>query len=58
MKPRNPALRASLGRRAYEYSRGMVWSEVGAEYRRVFARAARPATPFITPVQRLAAVAG
>src|SRR5665811_1710733 len=40
---RDPALRASLGRRAYEYSRGMVWSEVGAEYRRVFARAARAA---------------
>jgi glycosyltransferase involved in cell wall biosynthesis len=55
---RDPALRGSLGRRAYQYSRGMVWSEVGAEYRRVFARAARPATPFITPVQRLAAVAG
>jgi Glycosyltransferase len=40
---RDPELRASLGRRAYEYSRGMVWSEVGAEYRRVFARAARSA---------------
>jgi glycosyltransferase involved in cell wall biosynthesis len=55
---RDPELRASLGRRAYAYSRGMVWSEVGAEYRRVFARAARSATPFIAPVQKLAAVAG
>jgi glycosyltransferase involved in cell wall biosynthesis len=29
------ALRAALGRRAYEHSRRMVWSAVGAEYRRV-----------------------
>jgi len=42
----------------YKYSRGMVWSEVGAEYRRVFARAARSATPFVAPVQTLAAAAG
>jgi glycosyltransferase involved in cell wall biosynthesis len=55
---RDPALCASLGRRAYEYSRGMVWSEVGAEYRRVFACAARPATPFVAPVQQLTTVAG
>jgi glycosyltransferase involved in cell wall biosynthesis len=55
---RDPALRASLGRRAYEYSRGMVWSEVGAEYRRVFARAARSATPFVAPVQQFTALAG
>ena len=55
---RDPELRFLLGRRAYEYSRRMVWSEVGAEYRRVFARAARPATPFVAPVQQLTAVAG
>ncbi len=41
----DPALRASLGRNAYAYSRGMVWSEVGAEYRRIFTLAARPARP-------------
>lgn len=31
-------LRAAIGRRAYEHSRRMVWSEVGAEYRRQFRR--------------------
>ena len=31
-------LRASLGRAAYEYSRRMVWSKVGAHYRELFQR--------------------
>jgi glycosyltransferase involved in cell wall biosynthesis len=31
-------LRATLGRRAYAYSRGMVWSAVAADYRRVLGR--------------------
>jgi glycosyltransferase involved in cell wall biosynthesis len=30
--------RAALGRAAYEFSRGMVWSEVGAQYRALFQR--------------------
>jgi glycosyltransferase involved in cell wall biosynthesis len=30
--------RAAMGRRAYEFSRAMVWSEVGAQYRRLFQR--------------------
>jgi glycosyltransferase involved in cell wall biosynthesis len=34
----DPDRRAAIGRRAYEASRGMVWSAVGAEYRRLFAR--------------------
>ncbi len=34
----NEKLRASLGRKAYEYSRRMVWSDVGAQYRALFAR--------------------
>ncbi|HYM83087.1 MAG TPA: glycosyltransferase family 4 protein [Candidatus Dormibacteraeota bacterium] len=34
------ALRATLGARAHAYSRRMVWSAVGAEYRRVFERVA------------------
>jgi glycosyltransferase involved in cell wall biosynthesis len=31
-------LRAAVGRRAYEHSRAMVWSNVGAQYRQLFAR--------------------
>jgi glycosyltransferase involved in cell wall biosynthesis len=39
-------LRAEMGRRAYAHSRGMVWSAVGADYRRVLARvAAQSARP-------------
>ena len=34
----NEELRAALGRKAYEYSRRMVWSDVGAQYRALFAR--------------------
>ncbi len=37
-------LRDALGRRAYAYSRNMVWSEVGAEYRRLFERVVAPAS--------------
>jgi len=33
-------LRAAVGLRAYEHSRHMIWSEVGARYRRVLAGAA------------------
>jgi hypothetical protein len=31
-------LRDRLGRRAYEFSRMMIWPEVGARYRRIFER--------------------
>ncbi len=34
----DPELRAAIGRRAYQHSRGMVWWEVGAQYRRIFDR--------------------
>ena len=33
-------LRAEHGRRAYAHTRGMLWPEVGAAYRRIFARVA------------------
>lgn len=51
---RDPERRAAIGARAYEHSRRMIWPEVGAEYRRVFARigvapfAARAARPALT----------
>jgi glycosyltransferase involved in cell wall biosynthesis len=54
----NPADRASLGRRAYEYSRGMVWSEVGARYRRIFARVAGAPVPIPVMEPNYAAVGG
>jgi glycosyltransferase involved in cell wall biosynthesis len=44
--------RLEMGRRAHEHSRRMVWSEVGAEYRRVFSRVvAEPRRP-VRPVSR------
>jgi glycosyltransferase involved in cell wall biosynthesis len=61
---KDPALRSLLGGRAYAYSRGMIWPEVGEQYRRVFARAARPtatlvaAIPNVATVPKLAAVGG
>jgi glycosyltransferase involved in cell wall biosynthesis len=47
-------LRTSIGRRAYAHSRRMVWSEVGAGYRRLFARIAS-GTPMAASRSRLAA---
>jgi polysaccharide biosynthesis protein PslF len=36
----DPRLRAELGQRAYDHSRGMHWTEVGDSYRRIFERVA------------------
>ena len=38
----DPELRRLYGHRAYEHTRSMVWSAVGAEYTRVFSRIAQP----------------
>jgi glycosyltransferase involved in cell wall biosynthesis len=62
----NRERRLAIGRRAYEYSRNMVWSSVGAEYNRIFAEAVLAAAPTVPalarpisrPVARLAAVGG
>jgi glycosyltransferase involved in cell wall biosynthesis len=35
---RDPDTRSRLGRRAYEFSRTMIWPEVGARYSRIFSR--------------------
>ena len=35
---RDPDTRNQLGRRAYDFSRAMIWPEVGARYARIFAR--------------------
>jgi glycosyltransferase involved in cell wall biosynthesis len=48
---RDPGLRAALGRRAHDYSRPMVWREVGAAYGRVFARVASGAP--VTAISRV-----
>jgi glycosyltransferase involved in cell wall biosynthesis len=59
---RDPRLRTALGRRAWEHSRTMVWPEVGAAYRRIFARAAHPAhrssLPIPRPVRKLTTARG
>ena len=59
---RDRGLRAVLGRRAWEHSRSMVWPEVGAAYRRIFARAAHPAhrssLPILRPVRKLTTARG
>jgi glycosyltransferase involved in cell wall biosynthesis len=53
----DPELRASIGRRAYEHSRGMVWWEVGSQYRRIFDRAiAGAASKPRPPLREYAAV--
>ena len=39
------ALRGAIGRRAYDYSRGMVWSAVGAQYSALFSRVAAGSPP-------------
>jgi hypothetical protein len=48
-------LRARLGRRAYAYSRDMVWPAVGARYRTVFERVVDKVAPPVL-VKSLAAL--
>jgi len=50
--------RLAIGARAYAYSRAMIWSTVGTEYARIFARAALPVPAPVRTVAKLAAVGG
>lgn len=52
----DPALRARIGSRAFAFSRRMVWSAVGAEYRDLFARLTRQAAR-VALVPRIAVLA-
>ena len=55
----DPVLRAGIGKRAYAYTRGMVWSAVGARYRSLFAGvAAGAATELPVPAPMTATRAG
>jgi glycosyltransferase involved in cell wall biosynthesis len=47
------ALRGEVGRRAYDYSRGMVWSAVGATYRELFSQVASGRIPPPSPAGEL-----
>jgi glycosyltransferase involved in cell wall biosynthesis len=45
----DPEMRAAIGRRAYAYSRRMVWSAVGTAYRDLFAHVVGADTPVARP---------
>jgi glycosyltransferase involved in cell wall biosynthesis len=51
----NDVLRAAVGRRAHEHSRGMVWSSVGTQYRQLFARVVAGTRMQARPLPLLAA---
>ena len=46
------ALRGAIGRRAYEYSRSMVWSAVGTKYRALFSQVAIGTPPPVIPARK------
>ena len=54
---RDTQVRETLGARAYDHSRSMIWPQVGARYRQVFARVAQVAAPAGRP-RRLTSVHG
>ena len=51
----NDELRAAMGRRAHEHSRAMVWSNVGTQYRQLFARVVAGARVPALPLPMVAA---
>jgi glycosyltransferase involved in cell wall biosynthesis len=54
----DPELRRLYGHRAYEHTRSMVWSEVGAQYGRIFARVAQPTVRMDRSARSYATVRG
>jgi glycosyltransferase involved in cell wall biosynthesis len=48
--------RLAIGRRAYEYTRSMVWPQVGAQYRRLFERVATRAVAAVDDASAVGAV--
>jgi glycosyltransferase involved in cell wall biosynthesis len=49
----NPRVRETYGRKAWEATRGEIWSEAGAAYSRIFAKVARPSAVPTTSLRRL-----
>ncbi len=49
---RDPDTRDQLGRQAYEFSRTMIWPEVGARYARIFSRIGAAAPRLVESAQR------
>jgi glycosyltransferase involved in cell wall biosynthesis len=49
----NPRLREGYGRKAWEATRGEIWSEAGAAYSRIFAKVTRPSAGSTSSLRRL-----
>jgi glycosyltransferase involved in cell wall biosynthesis len=52
----DPTMRTAIGRRAYAYSRKMLWPAVGAAYSSLFADVVGEASPAIAPLRTRVAV--
>jgi glycosyltransferase involved in cell wall biosynthesis len=55
---RDPEARRQLGRRAYDFSRTMIWPEVGAQYSRIFSRVGATDARPVESTERAEAVHG
>ncbi len=52
----NPRTREGCGRKAWEATRGEIWSEAGAAYSRIFAKVTRPSDSPPTALRSFAPV--